>query len=204
MEAFFDNKINILNARICAALDESVMYTVETEFQFAGRARTLLRDENPLAAAANLPFASHGGGSAGEAGGGAVVGGINWRQKFFEVHGHRRNIADLKRSEGTLFNKKKFWRWGEDRKEYETVYTHEEWKALLHDEAADGEESTPAARFCIPFRPHLFSKTGRPVIHLKPAALAEDEVFLILLLIYLEVKRQERTNTAVSVGTSGW
>jgi hypothetical protein len=45
----------------------------------------------------------------------------------------------------------------------------------------------------VPFRPHLFSKSKPAVIHLTSTALAEDEVFLLLVFIYEEVKRQDKT-----------
>ncbi|KAJ6534197.1 hypothetical protein B0H19DRAFT_440437 [Mycena capillaripes] len=184
MEAFFDNKTNIINARICAVLDEAVMYSLQTKFEFQGRVRTVLRDENPL-----LP----GTGTAS-----AIVGGINWKEKTFEVHGQKRKYDELRRSAGSLFNKTRLWRWSPARKEYELSYTHEEWKATI----ADGK--TIVGRFCVPFRPHLFSKSKPAVIHLTSTALAEDEVFLLLVFIYEEVKRQEKTNTSTPGGTGGW
>ncbi|KAK6988194.1 hypothetical protein R3P38DRAFT_3445070 [Favolaschia claudopus] len=73
MEAFFDNKTNILNARICAKLDGSEMYTVETKFDFHGRIQTILRDRNPVLS---------GSSSVG-------VGAINWKEKIFEVKGQK-------------------------------------------------------------------------------------------------------------------
>ncbi|KAF7312472.1 hypothetical protein MIND_00260800 [Mycena indigotica] len=180
MEAYFDNKTNIVNARVCAVLDQAVMYTVETKFEFKGRFRTILRDENPV------PGAN------------AVVGAINWRDKSIEVLGHRQKLEEVRRKTGSLFNKQKFWRWAPARKEYELVYTHEEWKATIED------GKTIAGRFCIPFRPHLFHKSERPVVHLTSTALAEDEVFLLLVFLYEEVRRQDKTNTSISGGTGAW
>ncbi|KAJ7702705.1 hypothetical protein B0H17DRAFT_1042898 [Mycena rosella] len=171
MEAFFDNKTNIVNARICAALDSAPMYTVETTFAFAGRGRTVLRDANPLPGATAS----------------AIVGAINWGEKSFEVGGYKHACAEMRRSEGGLFHKTKFWRWSAARKEYEITYTHEEWKATLE------EGKTSAGRFSVPFRPHLFSKSKPTVLHLTATALTEDEVFLILVFIYEEVKRQDKT-----------
>ncbi|KAJ7067097.1 hypothetical protein C8F01DRAFT_1247498 [Mycena amicta] len=177
MEAFFDNKTNIVNARICAVLDQAVMYTVETKFEFQGRLRTVLRDENPI------PGAN------------AIVGAINWRDKSFEVAAQRRKLDEVRRTTGNLFNKQKFWRWLPTRKEYELSYTHEEWKATIED------GKTITGRFCVPFRPHLFHKSKPAVVHLTSTALSEDEVFLLLVFIYEEVKRQDKTNTSISGGT---
>ncbi|KAJ7302286.1 hypothetical protein DFH08DRAFT_794632 [Mycena albidolilacea] len=181
MEAFFDNKTNIVNARICAVLDEAVMYSVQTKFEFQGRVRTILRDENPLPGTPS-----------------AVVGAINWKEKTFEVQGQKCKYDEIRRTAGSLFNKTRLWRWSATRKEYDFSYTHEEWKATIED------GRTIAGRFCVPFRPHLFSKSKPAVIHLTSTALAEDEVFLLLVFIYEEVKRQDKTNTSTPGGTGGW
>ncbi|KAJ7617137.1 hypothetical protein FB45DRAFT_933501 [Roridomyces roridus] len=175
MEAFFDNKTNIISARICAVLDEAVMYSLQTQFSgaFQDRVRTVVRDENAVGAAGTRP----------------IVAAINWKDKTFEINGQKRPCSELKRSVGPLFNKRKFWRWSEERKEYEISYTHEEWKVTIED------GKTIAGRFLVPFRPHLFSKTKPAVIHLTTTALAEDEVFLILVFVYEETKRQDKTNT---------
>ncbi|KAF7316710.1 hypothetical protein HMN09_00404100 [Mycena chlorophos] len=181
MEAFFDNKTNLVNARICAGLDKAIMYTVETKFEFQGRFRTVLRDENPVGENSNM-----------------VVGVINWRDKSMEVGGKRRKLDEVRRTKGSLFNKQRFWKWSSRRKEYELSYTHEEWKATLED------GKVIAGRFCVPFRPHLFHKSEPPVVNLTSTALIEDEVFLLLVFIYEEVKRQDKTNTSVSGGNGSW
>ncbi|KAJ6567950.1 hypothetical protein DFH09DRAFT_437686 [Mycena vulgaris] len=183
MEAFFDNKTNIINARVCAVLDQSVMYSLETKFEFQGRVRTVLRDENPLPGGASKS---------------AVVGTINWKEKSFEINGYKHECEEMRRSTGSLFNKTKYWRWAATRKEYEISYTHEEWKATIED------GKTIAGRFSVPFRPHLFTKTKPAVMHLTTTALAEDEVFLMLVFVYEEVKRQDKTNTSTPGGTGGW
>lgn len=48
------------------------------------------------------------------------------------------------------------------------------------------------ASFSVPFRPHLFGKSKPVVLNLSRVALAKDEVFLILVFIYGETKRQEK------------
>jgi hypothetical protein len=87
MEATFDNKTNILNARICAAHDNSVIYTLRTNFGFRGRKDTLLFDENPVPGAA------------------PAVGAIHWQEKTLEVSGHKKSCAELKRRAGRFFNR---------------------------------------------------------------------------------------------------
>ncbi|KAJ7662568.1 hypothetical protein DFH06DRAFT_1042591, partial [Mycena polygramma] len=169
MEAYFDNKTNITNARIRTMRDDAPMYAVQTSFAFQGRVRTVLRDENPL------PSLSSSYSSPDSTDGGAViVGAINWKERSFEVRAQRRRYDEVRRKEGGLFRKTRFWRWGAGRKEYELSYTHEEWKT----------PSIIPARFTVPARPHLFTKSPPAVVYLTPDALAEDEVFLLLVFIY--------------------
>lgn len=51
---------------------------------------------------------------------------------------------------------------------------------------------TVEGSFDVPYRPKLFGKTMPMVFQLSRKALAKDEVFLILVLIYSESKRQEK------------
>lgn len=47
--------------------------------------------------------------------------------------------------------------------------------------------------FSVPYRPHLFTKPKPTTLSLTTAALEKDEVFLILIFIYSEAKRQDQT-----------
>ncbi|KAJ7642613.1 hypothetical protein DFH06DRAFT_1214000 [Mycena polygramma] len=203
MEAYFDNKTDITNARIRTVRDDAPIYAVQTSFAFQGRVRTVLRDENPLPSlSSSSSYSSPDSTSTSTS---TIVGAINWKERSFEVRGQRRKYEEVRRKEGGLFRKTRFWRWRAGRKEYELAYTHEEWKATLPP--SDSDPKTPpliAARFTVPARPHLFTKSPPAVVHLTPDALAEDEVFLLLVFIYEEVKRQERTNTSTPGGTGGW
>jgi len=58
---------------------------------------------------------------------------------------------------------------------------------------------TVEATFSVPFRPKVFHKTKRLSIDLTREALARDEVFLFLVFIYSEAKRQEKMNSG-----GGW
>jgi hypothetical protein len=55
------------------------------------------------------------------------------------------------------------------------------------------DDASVAAEFSVPFRPHLFSKPEPSKLHLTKTALERDEVFLLLVFIYSEVKRQDGT-----------
>ncbi|KAJ7037870.1 hypothetical protein C8F04DRAFT_384042 [Mycena alexandri] len=181
MEATFDNKTNVLNANIRAVHDNSIIYSLRTSFGYRGRKDTILCDENP----------APGHGTA------AAVGAIHWQEKTLEIFGHKKSCAELKRRAGGFFNRTRHWRWSADRKEYEILYEQEEWKATLE------HNMCIAGRFSVPFRPHLFSKSQPALLHLTKTALAEDEVFLILVFIYCEAKRQDKTNSS-SGDAGGW
>ncbi|KAK7044622.1 hypothetical protein R3P38DRAFT_2879832 [Favolaschia claudopus] len=172
MEATLDNKTNVLNAQIRTVHDNTLLYTLRTTFGYFGRKDTVLLDENPVSGAA------------------AVVGAIHWHEKSIEIFGHRKSCSELKRRSGRFYNRTRHWRWAPDRKEYEVVYEREEWKATLD------HNMCIAGRFAISFRPHIFSKTKPPLVHLTARALEEDEIFLILVFIYNEVRRQEKTNSS--------
>jgi hypothetical protein len=86
MEAIFDNKANILDARIRAAHYKSILYTLRSNSGFRGRKATTLQDANP-------PVGSES----------AIVGVIHWQEKMFEVHGQKKRISEIKRREGGFF-----------------------------------------------------------------------------------------------------
>lgn len=48
------------------------------------------------------------------------------------------------------------------------------------------------ATLSVPFRPKLFGKPKPVMLNLSRVALARDEVFLMLIFIYNETKRQEK------------
>ncbi len=50
-----------------------------------------------------------------------------------------------------------------------------------------------AGTFAVPFRPHVFSKPTPTTLELTREGLAKDEVFLILIFVYSEAKRQDQT-----------
>ena len=87
MEAYFDNKGNILNARICIRRDQSAIYTLKTNFGLRGRKVTMLWDENP-------PLGKS-----------ALVALILWKEKAFEIFGQRKAISEIRRTEGGFLKK---------------------------------------------------------------------------------------------------
>ena len=130
MEAIFDNKANVLNAQLHASHDNSVIYAVSTNQSLWRRTYTYLRDTNPALGGESV-----------------IVGAINWRKKTFEIQGQRKSIKDIRRKPKGFFNKRviiftlagsmqlilfvrsRFWRWSDDREEYEIVYhNQEEWQ----------------------------------------------------------------------------
>ncbi|KAG6828511.1 hypothetical protein H0H92_007728 [Tricholoma furcatifolium] len=169
MEAYFDNKGNILNACIRSTRDKSVLYTLKTTFGLRGRKVTVFLDENPP-----LGRSAH-------------VASLYWNEKVFDIQGQRKHVSDIRRTEGKIFRKTHYWRWGADRKEYELRYENDGWKASLND------RMSIAARLLISARPHLFTKTEPPALHLTKTALEADEIFLVMSMIYSEIKRQDST-----------
>lgn len=87
MEAYFDNKTNVLNARIRISRDNSAIYSITTTFGLRGRKITVLQDENP------------------SVGGPTVVGIIHWKEGAVEIFGQRKKITDIKRTEGGFLKK---------------------------------------------------------------------------------------------------
>ncbi|KAF9018150.1 hypothetical protein BDZ89DRAFT_1044687 [Hymenopellis radicata] len=179
MEAFFDNKNNVLNAQIRSSVDESVLYKLKTTFSFRGRRLTILQDANP------------------SPGGPVTVGAIHWDDRIVEILGQKKKLSDIKRHEGKYFRRVRLWKWGPERKEYTVKYEDDDWKAKLSADEVDGV-------FSVPYRPHLFRKPKPTTLSLTTAALEKDEVFLILIFIYSEAKRQDQTNSSVGAGSEGW
>lgn len=57
----------------------------------------------------------------------------------------------------------------------------------------DSDEKEIVGTFSVAFRPNLIRKEEPLLLKLSRKALENDEVFLILLLIYSEAKRQEES-----------
>jgi len=78
-----------------------------------------------------------------------------------------------------------------DKQDDEKKYQYEEVQELDLEKAKE-ERRTRASLF-IPYRNHLFHKNKPAVLKMKSKALLQDEVFLLLVFIYSETKRQDRT-----------
>ncbi|TFK59849.1 hypothetical protein BDN72DRAFT_864823 [Pluteus cervinus] len=79
MEAYLDNKTNVLNAQIRTSHDDMPIYSIITTSGLRGRRMTVLKDLNPLP------------------GDSVVVGVIHWQAKTFEIRGIRHPIKEMKR-----------------------------------------------------------------------------------------------------------
>ena len=183
MEAYFDNQGDVLNAHIRVPRDDSIIYTIKTTFGLRGRMVTVLRDENP-ALLGGKP---------------AVVGYINWREKTMDVCGVRRKVKDIRRTEGKLWKRSHFWRWGpESKRVYQIDHHKDGWKVTVDN------NTSIVGQFQVPLRPLLFGKPDPTLLHLTRTALEQDEVFLILALIYSEARRQDKSNCSSANGNVGW
>ncbi|KAF9486052.1 hypothetical protein BDN70DRAFT_870566 [Pholiota conissans] len=176
MEAVFDNKANVLNAKLHATHDNSVIYTISTDQTIWGRTYTYVRDANPAL-----------GGDP------TIVGVVNWKKKTFDVQGQRKAVKDIRRKPEGFRNKSRFWKWADGREEYDIVHCEEGWQATCTN------TKEVEAILTVPYRPHLFGKEKPVVLNMTRVALLQDEVFLILVFIYCEMKRQEKINSA-----AGW
>jgi hypothetical protein len=58
----------------------------------------------------------------------------------------------------------------------------------------ESDDKETVGTFSVSFRPHLIHKAKPALVDLSRKALENDEVFLILILIYSEAKRQEGSN----------
>lgn len=83
MEAIFDNKANVLDAKLRTSHDNSVIYSISTDQTTWSKTYTYVRDMNP--AGREDPI---------------VVGIINWDKKTFEVNGHRKTLKEIRRKPG--------------------------------------------------------------------------------------------------------
>jgi hypothetical protein len=63
-------------------------------------------------------------------------------------------------------------------------------KLLLQAVLSDG--LMIAATMSVPFRPHLFTKMEPVILNITETALLDDEIFLLLVFVYSEAKRQEQ------------
>ena len=79
MEVTFDNQSNVLSAQILTVHDGSVIYRVATDEGMWSRDHTYLKDANP---------------AAGEP---TNVGVIHWKEKTFEIYGHKKKLSDIRR-----------------------------------------------------------------------------------------------------------
>ncbi|KAF9043909.1 hypothetical protein BJ165DRAFT_175844 [Panaeolus papilionaceus] len=174
MEVIFNNKTNILNAQLLTTHDSCPIYTLSTKQTMWGRTYTYLRDVNPVL------------GKKGQ-GDGMIVGMINWKKKTMDVGGQRKKLGDVRRKILGLAkgksSKTRLWQWAPDREEYCMEHEDEGWKITATSTSAI------VGTLTVPYRPKLFGKTTPVVLKLSRAALARDEVFLILAAVYSEVKR---------------
>ncbi|KAF9043898.1 hypothetical protein BJ165DRAFT_1478586 [Panaeolus papilionaceus] len=136
---------------------------------------------------------------------------INWRNKTIDVGGQRKKIAEVRRKvPGWVMKKGKtrLWRWGPDREEYLFEHEDEGWQITTTTTTPSTSNASPtstpvpattpaptlAGLFTVPYRPKLFGPTKPVTLKLSRKALLNDEVFLILAVVYSEAKRGDKSN----------
>lgn len=193
MDAFFDAP-NICNAHLCAASDNTILYTLHTTYSTLGSRPKRTRLEYPAPPpprGAPLPPA------AGE---------IDWRARTIALAGTVRPIDALKRHSGGFFSSTRAWRWAANMREYDIsvdsgwggsgewtvrrAFAYTAWADCLSQAVPMGA-SAPVAGFR-PAQPHLFRKSVPASVQISPSVPPEDALLLVLVFIYSEVRRQQK------------
>ncbi|KAG6830177.1 hypothetical protein H0H87_008953 [Tephrocybe sp. NHM501043] len=110
---------------------------------------------------------------------------IDWKKSRFQIDGVIHNWTDLKQKpqEGRKF-KERVWRW--NRYSYLVKYKDDTWTAT----PSDSPNTVVAA--LSPYKIHLRTKPDPGSLSLWPGVPFEDRMFLMLVLLYSEGKRQDK------------
>ncbi|KAF9460193.1 hypothetical protein BDZ94DRAFT_944392 [Collybia nuda] len=154
----------------------------------AGRISYTLRTKKGILGRKITTLSASGGHSTHTLLGGA----INWRKKRFEIGGVRRKCSGLKHRTG-LFSSSQEWNWSGQH--YVIKYSRNQWMATC-----SSSRDSPSAVFTVR-RSHFFRKSEPATIAFSPDLPQDDVVFLILVIIFSEMKRKE-DEVAVAEATS--
>jgi len=115
-----------------------------------------------------------------------ISGQIDWKSTLFRVGSSTKAWGGLTTKKGST----REWSWSGQ--QYTVQFNNRDWTATR---ATDG--SSPSVVF-VPRRPHLFSADEPASISFTPGMSSEDTMFLMLVMIYSEARRQDsnrnRTN----------
>ncbi|KAG5641830.1 hypothetical protein DXG03_004133 [Asterophora parasitica] len=166
MSSFTFSDKDILNSELHPAFP-AVAYGIKTHSGIFGRKTTEL-----------TPF-SHGTPYRG------IPGEIDWKSKKFQIGGVKRKWSSLK-SKGGAFSSGKEWHWLG--RSYVVRYHDKEWTVTSHF------WGNAAGAFFRLRRSHLFrSNEPASISFSQDIQSSEDMVFLILVLLYSETKRREKS-----------
>ncbi|KAG5646171.1 hypothetical protein DXG03_004224 [Asterophora parasitica] len=145
----------------------AVSYRIETHSGFLGRKTTTL---TPLS---QSPYRG-------------IPGEIDWRDKTFQIGDVKHNWSGLNRDTGGFFSSAKEWHWPSGRS-YVVNYNNGEWTAVGHSWG-----STGGAVFRLR-RSHITTASEPATISFSQDIPYEDTVFLILVMIFSEAKREDKS-----------
>ncbi|KAG6910186.1 hypothetical protein DXG01_012635 [Tephrocybe rancida] len=142
---------------------------------------------------------------------------IYWKDSALEVGGSRKHLDSVSSKVGGFFSlcvssihpstielttrgspRTREWRWSTQA--YTVAFNNNQWTA------APTHNPHAAAATLSPYKRHFFSSSEQPVLSLAPGLGAEEETFLILVMLYMETKRLEKnqatSDAAVGAGTT--
>ncbi|KAI4522812.1 hypothetical protein K525DRAFT_162006, partial [Schizophyllum commune Loenen D] len=107
---------------------------------------------------------------------------IQWRKRLIDINGQVMHVDSLKRRSRGWFSSARLWQWGA--LSYELHFSRGEWTAR----SSDG--NTVATFF--PYQPRLFHKSEQAQIFLLRDLSPTETAFLIVVFIYMELRRQDK------------
>ncbi|KAF8054247.1 hypothetical protein FPV67DRAFT_1552627 [Lyophyllum atratum] len=106
---------------------------------------------------------------------------IHWKQGQFEIGGMQCAWQTLKHTPGGWFSSTREWRWSGH--SYAVKYTRPQWTAI---------SSNSISAVFSPYRSRIFSASEPAYIEFSSDISDKDMVFLTLVMIYSETRRQEK------------
>nr|GAT50865.1 predicted protein [Mycena chlorophos] len=123
----------------------------------------------------------------------STVGRIDWRERTFTINGERRPWALLK-SSPKLFSAEREWRWYGQAYRLKYDWSNE-LTATPQFRGAGGE----TVRFS-PFQPRILGSNTKAVIWFPPNMDATARMFLLMAVIHMDIRRQERRRRSAAGG----
>lgn len=111
---------------------------------------------------------------------------IRWRERRFETGGVKRDWSTFKYKPAGIFSKTRKWHWSGESFTVKFLIDDDKWIA-----SSDSSRHPTRATF-YPYKYHFFGPSEPGYISFSPDVSDEDTIFLILVMIYSETRRQDR------------